>query len=373
MKRNFKIWALMILAIYMSGCTHTPETVDESKADLTQTQFERGIKMLDQERYAEAEKIFNKILVQSPASEFDFIILFNLGSAREGRKDCAGAADTYKKIARASLGRFPRIETQSLLRLSYTYECLGQDEKAIVALLDVRRRAKFLHEDTVKAELPARLAAAYARSGNRPEAEKYFREALNGIKFLQVKYKESKKLADTLAESLYFMGRSNVSESEFLRQPISQVRGLGLTQLYLLQSAELGSARWSRRAVDDIISHYELVWKYMDKLSPIDDSDKAIGEHQLKALKGNILVESLRSVRALRAQRIPRRDESLLVKNLFEELTKQEARITSALSDIGVSNDLTPQSSARQGLKREGRVRSKQPSELEKKAGAGTK
>jgi len=133
------------------------------------------------------------------------------------------------------------------LRQSYAYECLGQNDKVIIALADVRRRQKVLPEDTAKAEVPARLAAAYARAGNRKEAERFFREALEGVKFLQLKYKDSILLADRLSESLFFMGRSNVSEAEFLRDPVSQVKGLELMQLYLLQAAEIGSAKWSGR------------------------------------------------------------------------------------------------------------------------------
>jgi tetratricopeptide (TPR) repeat protein len=349
------------------GCAgkETNNIASVNREEKTRLQFERGLKALDEEKYREAARIFDNILVQSPAEEFDFVILYNLGAAHEGLKNCAAAAEKYKQVAQGSLKRFPRIEALSLLRLSYMYECLGQNDKVIVSLMDVRRRLKALPEDIAKSEVPARLAAAYARAGNRQVGEKYFREALNGIKFMQVKYKDSKTLADRLAEALFYMGRSMVGEKEFLLDPIGQVRGLELMQLYLLEAAELGSPKWSSRAVDEILSNYAKVWTFMEKLD-VAEEDTALRRRQRDQLRVDVLKETMRSVRVLRAQRIPTRQETSEAKKLFQGLEQEERKITAMLSELGPHTDLTPQADRREGLRRQGRVRSERETELEK-------
>jgi hypothetical protein len=66
--------------------------------------------------------------------------------------------------------------------MSIMYECLGQDTKAITSLLDARKRGKDLPFETQVAEIPGRLAAAYARMNNRTKALEYFNQASEGLR-----------------------------------------------------------------------------------------------------------------------------------------------------------------------------------------------
>lgn len=356
--------------VLLSACAGKPAEVAtyNEREEKAKIEFEKGLKYLDQEKYPEAIKVFKKILVQSPALEFDFVILYNLGAGYEGLKNCGAAADSYRQVARGSSGKFQRLEALALLRLSYTYECLGQDNKALVALLDVRRRSAALPEDTAKAEVPARLAAAYARSGNRPEAEKYFRLALDGIKALQVKYKESVQMADRLAETLYFMGRSSVSEDEFKKNPVPQIRGLQLMQLYLLQAAELGSSKWSGRATDEILGTYEKLWLLSQTLGTPESGDAQAEKQKSSELRADVLKETLRSVRVLKAQRLPNRSESSEMKRLFNGAVERERQLISVLAEVEPANPRTPEAERRQGIKAEGRVKNSSETALERQA-----
>ncbi len=372
MKRNAFIGVVLAVSatLLFAGCAAKPKdnSTYNEREEKAKVDFERGLKLLDSEKYAEAAKIFKKILVQSPALEFDFVILYNLGASHEGLKNCAAAADSYRQVARGSAGKFVRLEALALLRLSYTYECLGQDNKALVALLDVRRRSSALPEDTAKAEVPARLAAAYARSGNRTEAEKYFRLALDGIKALQIKYKESVQMADRLAETLYFMGRSSVSDEEFKRNPVPQIRSLQLMQLYLLQAAELGSTKWSGRAADEILGTYDRLWLLSQSLGSVGDVDAQAARQKGSGLRADVLKETLRSVRVLKAQRLPNRGESAEMKRLFNGAVEREKQLISVLSEVEPSTPLTPEAERRQGIRAEGRVKSSSETELERQA-----
>lgn len=363
MKKGIILAGLLVIG----GCMSKPKTEEGilTHEEAAQGQFEKGLKFMDSERYPEAVKVFEKILVQSPASEFDFVVMYNLGAAYEGLKNCKAAAERYQQVTKGSAGKFTRLEALALLRLSYAYECLGQNDKVIVALVDVRRRAKNLGEDTAKSELPARLAAAYARSGNRKEAEKYFKEALKGIQFLQVKYKDSVVLADRLAETLYFMGRSHVAEAEFLRDPVTQVKGLELMQLYLLQAAELGSGKWSGRAAGEILGTYGKVWKFMDQIQAAGEDDATLRRRRTEQLRSDVLKETLHSVRVLRAQRLPSRQETATVSQLFQGLEQEERKLTAMLSELGPHSELTPEANRREGLRRQGRVESPVKTRLE--------
>lgn len=350
------------------GCASKPQvpTGTSQREEEARSEYEKGLNLMDQERFKDAAKVFSKLLVDSPALEFDYVILFNLGAAQEGMKDCKAASETYRQVVRGSNRKFQRLEALSLMRMSYAYECLGQDSKVLVALLDARRLAAALPEDTAKSELPARIAAAYARAGNRAEAEKYFRLALDGIKFMQVKYKDSMHMGDKLSEALFFMGKSNVSEAEFRRNPVAQIRGLELMQTYLLQAAELGSPKWSGRAVDEILGTYNRLWNMTQSIETDGATEPGLKKRLTADLRQEVIRSTLKSVRSLRAQRLPSRSEAGESRRLFARLAEEDRRLSNVLAEMGPTSGLTSEAERRQGLKATGRVENAQETELEK-------
>ncbi|MBX7231289.1 MAG: hypothetical protein K1X29_04290 [Bdellovibrionales bacterium] len=364
-KKNFSrsktlITIGLIYFFIVLGCKNAPEMTENTnlqyKNDILNKKLDLGLKALEEENYNRAKDIFSKILVQSPATELDFVILFNLASSYEGLKDCNKATEVYRQIVNGALAKFERLTAYSLLRLSYTYECLGQDQKALAALLDVSKKSTLLQEDMQKTDLPSRLASAYVKVGNPTEAKKYFLQALNGVKFLQNKYKESKVLSDTLARTLYFMGKSNIPLNEFKKNPTVQLENIRYLQLYLLQAVELNNRQWSPKASQEILHNYHQLWSV---LSEKVDSQS----YRLDTLKS-----ALQTVRQLRMQRIPNRNESHLIKSLFENLEEEENKITLALSSQQPLIDLTPQEKNRQSIKQSGKVVAQKESILEKKA-----
>jgi len=357
------------LLVAISACSSTEKkTLKQSIQEEKEIKlFEEGLQHLDAERYEQAIKVFEGLRQNHSGSKLDLVVLYNLGAAFEGARNCPKASEIYRQVARSAKSQ-PRIEVSALFRLGYVYECLGEDNKVVVSLVDVLRRSKHLDEDTARAELPARLAGAYARLGNRQEAEKYFKQALKGIQFLQAKHKESRQLADTLAQSLFLMGKPNVSDRDWKENPVRQLKGLALTQLYLLQAAELESPKWSRRAADTIMESYDLVWKNLDSFSAEDVSDPQARSLAIKRQKQELLREALRSMRALKAQRIPRSQESMIIQNLFSDLENKERKVESQLTALGPYIPLSPEGEKISGLKRTGRVQSEKLSPLEKKA-----
>ena len=212
-----------------------PATVGSTLDPKLIEKFNEGVEALDNEEYKVAQGLFESLLQENPTSRFELVIQYNLAASYEGQGLCKKAGRRYRKVARSSLGKFKRLEAQSLYRLSFAYTCIGADEKAIVSLLDARRRKRHLQEEVAIAEIPARLASAYAQLGNRKKAKAFYSEARNGIQYLRSRYKEKQTLNDILAKTLFLMGRISPIENRVQMDSLEYLQGLEYLQAYLLE------------------------------------------------------------------------------------------------------------------------------------------
>ena len=94
------------LACVLSGCassgkSQVKHTVDPER----QADFDRGLKALDSEQYGQAAEIFDRLLVQKPATEFDLVTLYNSAAAYQGLGECNKAADRYRQVKRIAVRR----------------------------------------------------------------------------------------------------------------------------------------------------------------------------------------------------------------------------------------------------------------------------
>lgn len=322
----------------LSACSSTSEKPAEPEVPPDLPVFEQGVRALDQQRYEDAAKIFDKLLVAKPASEHDLVIIFNSGAAYEGMGNCAKASERYRQVSRASAGKYAAIESQSFYRLSLMYECLGQDVKLITALLDARKRGRGLPPETLNAEIPARLAAAYARMGNKQKALDYFGIASKGLKKV-IADKTGKRQTDALGQTLYLMGQLSSVQRRAEGDPVAFLQGLSMQQPYLLQAVETHHPVWSKRAAEDLETAYDNIWKYQ----PPE------GEKQRE-----FFVRSLQTIAELKRIRMPKDDPP--VDAIFEKVDKTEARLRLEMSRYAENNKLTPEAEKREGLKREGRL-----------------
>ncbi len=328
--------------------------------------FNQGTKQLDQGNYQVAAKIFDEILVENPASEFDVIATFNSGSAYEGMNACIKAAQRYRQAIQASVGRFKKIEAQALLRLSYAHECMGDDKRAITTMLDLRRRAQFLDQEVVLAELPARLAAGYARMGNRAVADRYFKEASLGIQKLNVQYKNSNRRGEKLAGILYLMGRFNQGELQQLNNGLAFSKSLSFLQTYLLQAVEMGVKPWSQKSSEEILKGYDHLLRVYSLSKAEKSDDPAIEEAKKRELQKQIMQEGLLNLKRLKSLKVPGSGGAEL-EQLFKALNERERQFLAFMPELSVSTPMSDAAKAREGLKREGRTKGAVP-ELDKKA-----
>ena len=374
-----KAWISLLLAsclagVFLVGCA-SKKTKPEAKSEVVQVPrqdqlaFERGMNHLGAERYVQALEAFDQVLESNPTSEFGLVTWFNKGAALEGLGKCREATKVYRKTLRMSNKRFRRIEAQSLFRLAYTYECLGDVPKQIASLRDAMRRRKFLSNEVSEAELPARLAAAYARSGNLKTAEVYFNQAQKGLLKIHQDAGDPFRRKEMLARTLYFMGRVQPDAKRISRQSKAYIGSLKYLQAYLLKSCEMSSQEWSPRAADNLVDAYEVVWQAL-KTPPrfkLQSKDRAEKEMALRRWQAQLARGTMDNIQSLKALRFPDPKEPLFVQGIFKEMERQERKLDAYLANLAGSTDLTPEAKQRQGIRRDGKVKSN-PTLLEKKA-----
>ncbi len=326
-------------------------------------QFEQALAAMEREEYFQAAQQLEDLKIRYPGSEFDLVIAYNLAAAHEGLGDCERARDSYQDVARSSRGRNERLEALSLFRLSYAFECLGQDQKVIASLLDARAREEFLTEEIRLTEVPARLALAYSRLGEAALAEQFFREAEQGIQRLIAQGQRRTELAPQLARTLYFMGRRGPRQQAL--DPQSFLQSLSHRQKYLLRSVELDVPQWSDLAAQEILGSYERVWQMVQTLRPEAAESPALAQQSLRRQRVDILTASLKTLNELKQSQFPDENPPQRVGQFQRGLGQHEARMHNALARLGVKTLPTPEAERREGLRREGRVRAAEPSPLE--------
>ncbi len=335
--------AIVVLAFSFFACATKPKRVG-SEPETASSEFEQGLRALEAEDYESAATIFDRLLVEKPASELDLVAIYNSGAAYEGLTKCKVAAERYRQVVRSSAGKFTRIEGEALFRLSVMYGCLGQDTKEITALLDARKRGKDLPPEIVDAEIPARLAAAYARIGNRTKALQFFTQASRGLKGV-VKPRDGRKVqTERVARTLFLMGSLSPNQRRGEVDPETFLQSIAMQQPYLLQAMEMDHPVWSGKASDDLQNAYDNVWKFK-----IEDPNK----------RREFYTRAVQTINELRKIRMPRPEPR--IDAVFAMLDKTESRLQTELSQVAEQNRLTPEAERRQGLKRTGRLVNPEP------------
>ena len=129
-------------------------------------------------------------------------------------------------------------------------------------MLDAHKRSVNLPPDVAQAELPARLAAAYARIGEHAKAVQYFQEASSGLKKALTNSGTTAKIQQQFAaRTLYAMGQLTARQRGLNADPKSYLKSLSIQQPYLLQSAEQAIKPDSQKAAEDLIFAYENLLK----------------------------------------------------------------------------------------------------------------
>jgi tetratricopeptide (TPR) repeat protein len=353
MKKILLLMAAVILCACSTKTVHPTE--EESESLKEKTLYEQGIKALTKKEYAIASTGFSQLLQEFPSSHWLPNAYYNLGLALEGQDKHAEAAEKYKKVVEYYQGVHTRDEADALYRLSMCYEILGDDAKMVLALLELDTHAEFLNRNTGTVELPARLAAAYARLNNLDQAKIYYARAEQGLKRMRRVHLTQDTLA-WLPKTLYSMGKLAPLRPEFSDDDFKNyVTTLERAQSWLLRAAELGRNEWSKKASVELVSGYNEAWNFIANYPAPKDPDKL---QALKALqqKQKSMAEVLdRAIDKLKSERLPSTPhdpEPAQVTEIFKNADFVQNQIDETIQARDVQDQGTFEAQQREGLKR---------------------
>lgn len=335
---------VFLLALLLSSCAHhaaspagsVEHVVGRAPTDAP-AEYRDGVDALEAGKYDVALRSFDHFMQQNPANRYYQAALLNSGRALEGMRSWNDAAIRYHQVVEGT-AKAPRLRAMALYRLSYVHEALGDDPKVVADLNDLLSRTRDLPVELAEGEMPARLAAAYARVGNFERAQDFYRRAEAGIARLR-----ANGTPDWLPRTMYLMGtisRENLSWNDFE----TFLRPLARSQVYLLQSAELAVAPWSDRAADELIGTYNDLFSVV--AAPPGGDDSIVARRSLQQRqwqRAGLLIEALSD---LRARMLPDAD-SAAISRLRSGLNEVNLKVARLLEERPAGEGLTPSAIAR--------------------------
>lgn len=252
---------------------------------------------LEGREYAAAIEGFSKFLRDQPTTNWILAAQFNWGRALEGLERYREAAAKYQETAEKAR-RAPKLQGLALLRLGVVLEALGEDARSLAALNDAEKRADQMASEVAQTELPARLASAYARERNFAEAEKYFAQADRQLGRLRAQIPSNER-PEWLPRILYAMGHRAQGAVPWDRFDASLIP-LERSQLYLLQSAELGVEPWATLAADELIGSYASLRTSIDAVPVPAASELIIAAREQQHMRWERLVKLSDSIAKLK-------------------------------------------------------------------------
>jgi tetratricopeptide (TPR) repeat protein len=358
----FSLFFGLFLSLFLNiACSSTSSKIqsiifDEPFVATAETPplYKKGLEELYQNRYGRALEHFDAFLKSQPTSSYSQVANFNSGRALEGLQRWAEASERYRQVVQAT-HKAPRLQALALYQQSFPYEALGDDPKSVATLTDALDRAQHLPDRIASAELPARLASAYARVGNLEQAMKFYERAETGIARLKHQNGDA-KAPEWLAKTLYLMGR--VSLKEFSWDEFEEsLRPIERAQFYLLQAVELDHPKWSDEAIRELQRVYDQIHMLL-KNPPVaaESDDRILAEREAQKRQWDLVDLTLGSLRKLKAAKPPKEKvTSERIDNLYGYLATMEKRFTKILEQRPVGEGLTPEAKQRKDSVR-GRV-----------------
>ncbi len=337
--------AILFSALLATACAH--HSTESGLAEHTQGPapskapelYKQAADDLEAARYSESLQKFDRFIQQNPASRYSQAAVLNSGRALEGLKNWGAAAERYRQVVN-STNRAPRLQAMALYRLSYVDEAMGDDAKMVADLTDLSSRRSALPREIAEGEMPARLAAAYARVGNYEKAQKYYQQAEVGIARLRQSERET---PEWLPRTLFVMGETSRSKLSWMDFE-TFIRPLARSQVYLVQAAELEVAPDSDRAADELLEVYNDMISVIETAQPAQDvvAKRALQEKQWTRI--GLVLECLQD---LRARVVPENSRGPAMTKVTLGLKVVDEKISKILDERPAGEGLTPSAIAR--------------------------
>jgi tetratricopeptide (TPR) repeat protein len=367
-----------MLSVMLTSCTSTRKDVKkvamflgiiENPQDVplphAPEEYKQALRLIEEEKFADALAILSDYMIQEPTSPYLQSASFHSARALEGLGRWRDASERYRGVVVACEGLAPRLQAMALYRLSFCWEALADDQQTVAVLFDLEKRSAELPKEILSAELPARLAAAYARVGNFDRAIDYYQKAETGIKQLKrTKVLEGNgskaEVPSWLPRTLYFMGSMSlrhVSWSDFE----TAFRPLARSQTYLLEASELGMDPWSTRATKDLIGTYRDLWRTIEMAPVQTEGDPVVARREVQKKQWDRTVLIVETLAELKARFLPPMDgaqgppTSEQTKELEGFVAEIDKVTTKFLNERPIGDGLTPDAKRRRAAPR-GRV-----------------
>lgn len=364
------ILLIMFFSLLQVSCGMTQKSKAVRAAEDRQAQtllkFNKANQLLDDNQAEDAAKMYDQILVSNPVTSLDLLVLYNSGVAYFQSQHCDQAVDRFRKVIRSSQ-KSPAIQSRAKLYLSDSYTCIGDDKKSISNLIEIFQGHFQLPAEVVRTEIPAKLAAAYARMGNGKEAEKYFRAAEKGLSAVNRDAAKSVERIKTLARTLYLMGNINQLNTQTMTYENYFV-SLRALQKYLYKSVEYNEPEWSPKSYTQIDQAYNQTWSYLDKVdeglklkikSHIGDIEVLKRDAEVNKLK--IIQMAIRTLDYLFKEHIPTEEDTPAVAQLIKKMYSAKSKLQNYLNTNIVGSGLTQEALKAESLKRSGRALNPDP------------
>ena len=350
------ILLVQVMVLAAVGCITAPKSQPLTTNDQEIIrEFSRGNDLMTKGEYAAAAQLFDSLMVERHATEVDLIIVYNAASSYEAMGQCRQAGTRYRQVARGAAKKFQYLAALSLYRVGQMHMCLGQAEKALASYLDSWSRRQHLPLALASAELPARVATAYAILGNTEQAKKYFDISQKGLLQLQSQKFSGQQKAEILAKALYFMGQIDDLDPEVNSYKV-YLKTLGDLQVYALKAVELTKEPWSTRSAAQIRIGYENVWSIIGSLEQTKSGKGELEIREVQKQQNWLVEEALANIEKLKAAQYPEDQNLPEVKKLMLQMDENKKRFKAYLSSGVLGNSLTEAAKRKQALKREGRV-----------------
>lgn len=366
---NLKI---ILLSLFLLSACATPMQKPATVNPVLKAQQEKELRVaqgeLDRQQAEEAEKSFTAFQIKYPISVFYQAAQIGKAKALELQGKWSEASTLYRASIEATRETQPEIAAQALYEISFCYENLGDEARLIASLQDALRLKDNLKPEWAMAEIPARLAASYNRVGRMEEAQKYFKQADQGVTQLKI-MKDKDVTPEWIAHVYYEMGLYSTNQLAFENLQAS-LDTLKMVQIFSLRSVEAAGEPWSTLASQGLQGNYRDIWNTIQDIPQNRSMDVGAAEREKLDRQTEFVGQLLTLIQDLKRYRTPEVGKNQPLKELATLLKSVESQGSQFLSSTHTHTRLTPESVRRNALKKEGVVVKSTESPLPEKAKA---
>jgi tetratricopeptide (TPR) repeat protein len=353
MKIKMSLVALCIL----SGCADFSRhevkglSLDPAQKTVQLEELAKADKQYESAEYSMAQELYKAFKEKNPYSPF--FQRAQLGEAQSLEKlgEWSQAAALFREMIEATRVTQPEIAAEALYQSSYCYEALGDEGRVFAVLEDALRMKDSLRPEVALAEIPARMAASYNRTGRFAEARKSLLEAEAGIQRLRAT--QGDRLQDSYLAKIYSqMGKLSTNQLA-TENFLSNLETLKSVQGFSQRSIELGNAVYSKQALESLKGNYRDFYLLIQQVGYNKALDIGAAKREQIERKSVMASSLLASIEMLKqSQKNLTGEGNLFSTQLFDYLSEIENKLITFLNTRGELNELTPEAMKLRSVKK---------------------